>query len=121
MYIIIDKNGLAYKSDKIITDNECATFNEDGDFVAGHLSEEEQIALSLDRFDPPMLQHAFYKAERNEKCPCGSGKKFKKCNPHYNNKAIELFNKAASVRIYKKPFNSLHTMMAMLSISNFER
>jgi len=42
-------------------------------------SEEDMLAVSPDQFTIPPVRRTTPKVGRNEPCPCGSGKKYKKC------------------------------------------
>lgn len=48
------------------------------EILAGRISEHEQISLD-DVYVPPMQRVNIVKVGRNDPCPCGSGKKYKKC------------------------------------------
>lgn len=54
-----------------------------------HLLEEHSRFLRIDGLwfyiDGVLIPHPVVKTSRNEPCPCGSGKKFKVCKPHWLN------------------------------------
>lgn len=54
-----------------------------------HVLEEHSRFIRLDGqwryIDGVLLPHPVMKTGRNDLCPCGSGKKFKACNPHWLN------------------------------------
>jgi len=48
-------------------------------FILGIEPGEEENLSDLERKLNPPTRHVVIKVGRNEPCPCGSGKKFKKC------------------------------------------
>ncbi len=49
-------------------------------FIAGLEPDEPEDISDLQRLlNPPLPKKASQKAGRNDPCPCGSGKKYKKC------------------------------------------
>lgn len=103
IYIVIDKAGNGFESNNIITSDGCITFDSEGNYVAGDLSENEQAELSSKTFDPKLLSHLYFDVGRNNKCPCGSGKKFKKCAPKACNRdIIRAFNRNNILKLKKK-------------------
>ncbi len=48
-------------------------------FILGIEPDQEEDISDLERKLNPPVRHEVTKIGRNEPCPCGSGKKFKKC------------------------------------------
>ena len=59
-------------------------------FLSG--DEENRELVSIDYVPCPIMKRMYQKVQRNDPCPCGSGKKFKNC--------LECYKKFGEARAY---------------------